>query len=165
MKSRSDFSNKMFAMIFSLTIIFSSLSAGFTLVTAGEDTEVSDMTDDISQPIVIELAPSGGELWKGGEVIDIEWVIPNDVELSKNPISIYYSIDDGQTWAMIAEREDNDGTFSWKLPHITSELCLIKNTVFHELGVSHHRLALIVQVFGNVTCVRRDLLNAGLDGG
>ena len=54
--------------------------------------------------------------------------------LSPNSINIYYSINGGMTWAMIAEKENNITSFNWTLPFITSGNCIVRVRAMDTAG-------------------------------
>jgi hypothetical protein len=72
--------------------------------------------------------PNGGEVWYGGEVHNIMWdnVKIVDPHLSPTPISLYYSLDGGLTWTLIATNEPNDGTHAWTVPPVNSRTARVK---------------------------------------
>jgi hypothetical protein len=46
--------------------------------------------------------------------------------LGSNPISIYYSTDNGDSWALISSSEPNDGIYNWTVPGVTTADAAIK---------------------------------------
>lgn len=57
--------------------------------------------------------PNGGETLAGGSTIDIKWstLIPG------GNISLYYTLNPEEGWAMIAENLVNTGSYSWTVPN------------------------------------------------
>ena len=89
--------------------------------------EVESLPTSMEQsPAIFDvLSPAGGEVWKGGDVIDIEWS-DNDICARAVFVDVYYSIDGGCSWVLIGESVRNEGRFAWRLPHLNSDECLVK---------------------------------------
>ncbi|MCK4757650.1 MAG: Ig-like domain-containing protein, partial [Thermoplasmata archaeon] len=99
---------------------------------AFEGVDDAELNAGVSLPAVDLLAPCGNEVWKGGDIHIVEWNATGD--LADNPINIYYSIDNGKAWTLIGYREINDGSFSWRLPYISSVECLVKVSAINSEG-------------------------------
>lgn len=85
--------------------------------------DVSDATFSIAQPSSITLtSPNGGELWESGTYHDITWTTTGTFD----NVLIQCSLDNGVSWRTIAEATANDGLYSWLLPEIVSQTCIIK---------------------------------------
>ncbi|MEW5937840.1 MAG: hypothetical protein AB1665_08510, partial [Candidatus Thermoplasmatota archaeon] len=115
--------HKFTASVVSIFLVMSSIiltTSGWAVKREGQ------LTADISPPIMIVQIPNGGEIWKGGSQQTIEWSATDDVGFPPNPISLYYSINTGIDWTLIASSEPNDGTYTWTLPTPTSDDCLVR---------------------------------------
>jgi hypothetical protein len=75
-------------------------------------------------PSVTVISPNGGEDWMKDKYYPITWSASGN--LGSNPISIYYSTDNGNTWTLIASDEVNDGVYNWTVPSVTTANGLIK---------------------------------------
>jgi hypothetical protein len=67
-------------------------------------------------------APNGGELWASGETETIEWTSSNTSPL----VRLYYSVDNGTSWIVMNDSTDNDGSYVWVIPNVSSTQCLVK---------------------------------------
>jgi hypothetical protein len=67
-------------------------------------------------------SPDGGEKWRGGSTQAIIWTTSGIVE----NVMIEYSLDNGSTWDTITALTQNDGTFLWTVPNISSDQCMLK---------------------------------------
>lgn len=71
------------------------------------------------------LSPNGGESWRIGETYMIRWNAHDD-HLLEYPISLFYSMNNGQAWNEIAAGEENTGSYSWTIPDVEPGYALIK---------------------------------------
>ena len=70
------------------------------------------------------VSPNGGEEWTGNSVQSITWT-----SSSINTVDLFYSIDGGDNWIVIAENIDAvSGSYDWSVPDETSSGCLVKIT-------------------------------------
>lgn len=84
--------------------------------------DVSDANFSISKSASITVtAPNGGESINSGNSYSVKWTSEN-VE----KVKIEYSIDKGTSWILIATNIPSTGLYSWLVPSIASEQCLIK---------------------------------------
>ena len=65
---------------------------------------------DSHPPIVVVTSPTGGETWTGEQPITWTATDGDDDTLT---IDLYFSVDSGETWTLIAEDEPNDGSYPW----------------------------------------------------
>lgn len=78
-------------------------------------------------PVVSVLNPNGGEEWRNGTVQRITWTATDDKPFPANPVSLFYSIDNGTNWNTLSASYPNNGSYAWRVPDgINSTLCLIK---------------------------------------
>ncbi len=68
---------------------------------------------EIVPPLLVLTSPNGNEMWVKGDTESIVWT--SDGTISNN-LKIEYSLDQGVTWMLIAEDEDNDGSYDWLIP-------------------------------------------------
>lgn len=107
-------------------------------VTERENYFVFDSTPPI-MPLTCLTAPNGGENLTGGEVFEITWnntAISDNYGLRDNPIALYYTPNAGQTWILIDNEQQNDGSYSWTVPNINSTQVKVKLTAFDLAGNS-----------------------------
>ena len=78
-------------------------------------------------PAVVVTSPNGGEVLVGGEETQITWVASGN--LGAAPISLYYSTNHGGNWMYIARGMGNTGTFTWTVPHVETDVALVKAVV------------------------------------
>lgn len=82
-------------------------------------------TIDSTSPTVNSSAityPNWSESFKWSQSITITWSwnLITDTNLSSTWISLYYSIDNGSNWTLIASGEANDWSYSWTSPASTN---------------------------------------------
>jgi RHS repeat-associated protein len=93
--------------------------------TDDDPVDVSDAVFTIASPssdYITITSPNGGEILSAGGSFDITW----DSSGTFPYVNIEYSIDDGVSWAMIVTSTDNDGNYTWGVPGMPSELCLVR---------------------------------------
>lgn len=89
---------------------------------------------DSQKPIVTVTFPNGSEVFQIGDPLNITWTAL-DSSFGTNPISIYYSIDNGASYALIAENLPNTGTFGWTIPNSPSLEVLVKIAAADSFGL------------------------------
>jgi len=85
---------------------------------------VFTITTDLTDPTVTVTNPDGGESYAGGSTQSINWTANDNVAVTS--IDLYFSSNGGAEWAIIATGEANDGTYSWTVPGVESDQCLVK---------------------------------------
>lgn len=98
------------------------------------NSECRKLNIDTTLPVVpsdVLTNPNGGEIIKGGSTYIIEWNANKiqDENLQDNPISLYYSTDNGNTWSQIATNEANDGQYEWNVPNVDTNQTKVKIVV------------------------------------
>ena len=95
---------------------------------AGNESDFSNnpFSVDITPPTVLLTYPNGGELFRGGDSIDITWEPAVDAHLADNPISLFYSLAGLDGWIPIAENLPNDGIYTWNIPQVNSQAVRVK---------------------------------------
>ncbi|MCG8606686.1 FG-GAP-like repeat-containing protein, partial [bacterium] len=91
---------------------------------AGEDS-TSDMSDavfSIRASILALRLPNGGEFWQAGSLQEIAWDFSGQID----SVRLEYSIDDGREWFVITDNVENTGSYSWPVPAVTSDSCLVR---------------------------------------
>ena len=68
------------------------------------------------------LSPNGGEQLEGYQNFTIRWNSSGSV----SQVNLEYSADSGANWTPITSNENNDGDYSWQVPDINSNNCLIR---------------------------------------
>ena len=68
------------------------------------------------------LYPNGGQLFYTGELQGIEWEWTGPIDTVK----IQYSIDEGETWALVTGSTWNHGFYWWTVPDTPSEHCIVR---------------------------------------
>ena len=101
------------------------------IVYDGGDNSASDESDavftiqaDTSPPTVEVVVPNGGENWGTFQWHTISWTADDNVGVSGD--SVYYSINDGVDWTLIASHTGNPQSCSWPVPNTPSTQCLVK---------------------------------------
>jgi C1A family cysteine protease len=79
---------------------------------------------DLIPPEVTVVGPNGGELFDAGTTIDIEWIATDNRGIDS--VSIYYSINGGADFDLIAGGEPNDSLYQWTAPPAGSDSCLVQ---------------------------------------
>ncbi|MCD4723349.1 MAG: hypothetical protein K8R63_00805, partial [Bacteroidales bacterium] len=101
----------------------------------GGDNSANDVSDavftiaaDASPPTVGVIEPNGGEDWGTFEWHTITWTADDNVGVVGD--SVFYSINNGGEWTLIASHTGNPQIYSWQVPNIPSDECLVKVRVF-----------------------------------
>jgi hypothetical protein len=91
-------------------------------------TDISDVVfaivSDATPPTVEVIEPNGGEEWGTYEWHTVIWNSDDNVGVVGD--SVFYSIDNGVNWTLIAHHTGNPQNFSWQVPNTPSEECLVK---------------------------------------
>jgi hypothetical protein len=82
---------------------------------------------EIELPSIDLYSPNGGEDWMKQKFYPITWDAAG--LLGDNPVDIYYSIDNGDNWTIIAMNEPNDGLYNWTVPNQETPNAFIKVVV------------------------------------
>ncbi len=98
------------------------------------ETSVHSFSVDNTAPTVTLTYPNGGELFRGGDSIDITWEPAIDGNLADNPISLFYSLAGLNGWIPIAQNLPNDESYSWNIPQVNSQSVRVKVTAADVAG-------------------------------
>ncbi|MCP4217192.1 MAG: hypothetical protein GY765_21285 [bacterium] len=94
--------------------------------TDGSPTDSSDAVFTIVDvgplPTITVTAPNGGESWGGTSSRNITWTHTETV----GNVAIDYSTNNGSSWISITSSTDNDGTYAWTVPDVSSSNCLVR---------------------------------------
>jgi hypothetical protein len=91
------------------------------------DPRPSDMSDQVFSIVLpytgaIRVdSPNGGETFSAGSQYDITWT-----STGVNNVIIEYSIDNGSEWISIDTVAAGDGRYTWTVPQISSQTCLVR---------------------------------------
>ncbi|EKD33191.1 MAG: BNR repeat-containing glycosyl hydrolase, partial [uncultured bacterium] len=61
-------------------------------------------------------SPNGNEILTGGQTSQITWTTQGTFY----DVNLYYSVDGGNAWGLIASGQANDGTYSWTVPNTST---------------------------------------------
>ena len=115
--------------------------------------DVSDNTFSIGMPApqITVISPNGGESLAGCETYNIEWMSEN----TSNNYTLEYSTNNGNTWNIIVSNHNSiSGIYSWDVPNIVSENCLIRIKDFSNQsisGISNNVFSINQSVSANIT--------------
>jgi hypothetical protein len=89
-----------------------------------------------TNPLIITVnAPNGGQNLTAGQNYRISWSVSNGIGLQQYPYSIYYSIDNGATYALIVNGLNRNTYFyDWQVPIVSSNIAKIKVTAADVAG-------------------------------
>lgn len=81
------------------------------------DPMTKNITLSSSIPAVSILSPTASSSYSAGQSVPVSWTCTDTGGLSSNPISIFYTVDDGNTFTAITTGISNSGSYSWTLPN------------------------------------------------
>ena len=86
-----------------------------------KDSDTTNTVDPSATSMTVVL-PNGGETIKEGSSYDIKWTSDSQALLR-----IQYTVDNGSTWALLADSIANTGTYAWfPVPNLISSQCKIR---------------------------------------
>jgi len=89
----------------------------------GTQTDTSDSTFTIGQtPTITVTSPNGGENWLIGSTHEITWSSTGAL----GNVKIELSSDNGANWTEITTSTENDGSYTWTVPTLSSFTCLVR---------------------------------------
>lgn len=90
---------------------------------------------DLDPPQVTLLSPDGGEVWDFLDEVEITWDAGDESGIAG--IDLYLSRDGGASYEeCLAENEDNDGSFPWRVVGTGSTECRVRVAARDSLGLS-----------------------------
>jgi outer membrane protein assembly factor BamB len=78
--------------------------------------------DDIQLPAIKLIVPIGSEVWAAKSEHKIKW---QSSDVLSN-LALYYSTDAGLNWDLIADNVPNTGEYTWRLPKVNSDVCMLR---------------------------------------
>lgn len=95
------------------------------LFNVGEDLSdgLFSIVPDTIGPTVSVDSPNGGEVWGTGAQCVITWSAEDPAGVDS--VSIYYSLDAGETYHIVSSGEENDSSYLWDVPDTPSDSALI----------------------------------------
>ena len=86
----------------------------------------------IDGPFINIIEPNLKAVYSGGEKTKIIW---ESKKIGNELINIYYSIDNGYNWKILADRMVDSGLYIWDVPHLDDIYydCLIKISIVSSL--------------------------------
>jgi hypothetical protein len=115
-----DASSKFYSWTLPQTKSFS-CKVRLTDVSDENHTDTSNGFFTISPPFIKVTVPNGGERWATGITHVITWV---SLDIAR--LKIEYSTDGGSTWNMVNTVDAASGSYSWTVPPVESEQCLVR---------------------------------------
>ncbi len=103
------------------------------LFALSSNTNSDPFTLDTVDPAVTIIAPNGGEEWYIGDTNDILWTA-EDTNLTPNTICLWYSLNGGGDYILIAENTVNSGTYAWQMPDTQSSNALVRIQALDDFG-------------------------------
>jgi len=79
-------------------------------------------TVSVTADAVTMTSPNGGEVLTGGAQADLTWTSTGNVD----NVNIYYSVDGGSAFGLIAAGTDDDGSYTWTVPNTATGQALVK---------------------------------------
>lgn len=90
---------------------------------------------DTVDPVLTLASPIGGELWYIGEDYSIQWTA-SDTNFALNSAFLWYSIDGGDLFNLIAEYLPMGGSYSWQVPPNPSVTAVVRVKASDTFGNS-----------------------------
>jgi hypothetical protein len=82
------------------------------------------LISDLTPPQVTVVFPNGSETFEVGAVDTIQWVATDNCGMGL--LDLYLSTDGGNTWDTISIGEVNDSAYTWTVPSLLSDSCLVR---------------------------------------
>lgn len=100
--------------------------------------DTPSFTLDMVNPTVDLIAPNGGEEWYIGDTHDILWNAA-DTNLPATPVNIWYSLNGGADYTLLAENIANSGSLPWLMPNTQSYNARVRLKVTDAYGNTTQR--------------------------
>ena len=90
---------------------------------------------DSQTPEVGVVYPNGGEVFQVDDLINIQWTA-TDSSFGPNPVSVYFSSDNGTSFQIIYSDTVNTSPISWSVPNTTTLEGLIRIVAVDSFGLA-----------------------------
>jgi len=90
---------------------------------------------DSQIPNVEVVYPNGGEVFQVGDQVNIQWTA-EDSSFGANPVSIYFSSDNGESFEAIFSNVTNESPNSWEIPNLATLEGLIRIVAVDSFGLA-----------------------------
>jgi len=122
---------------------------------AGFAEDSSDSVFTILSPTITVTTPNGGEIVAVGDPWQISWSWVGTV----TNVNLYYSMDGGSSWELIAGPLVNSGSYDWIIPDTPSENCMVR--VSDVAGFAQDDSDTVFTIFtAGISSLQRDALIA-----
>ncbi len=92
------------------------------IVAASDTSNAFSILGTTTTQSVTVVSPNGGENFEAGTTTNISWTSSSGVL----KVDLYYSLDLGATFNLIASNQNNGGSYSWAVPDVSSNSALIR---------------------------------------
>jgi hypothetical protein len=92
---------------------------------ANQNTISYNVTVDTVAPAVTVEDPDGDDLFRGGEIVAINWTATDVVDVATDSITIEYTTG-GSNWETVESATANDDPYSWTVPNEDSETVRVR---------------------------------------
>ncbi|MBN1233709.1 MAG: T9SS type A sorting domain-containing protein, partial [Candidatus Coatesbacteria bacterium] len=87
-----------------------------------------------SQKSITVTYPNGGERLQGNSQIYIRWTTTGTINL----VDLFLTTNSGSSWAAIATRQNNNGSYGWTVPNIDAISCKIRVKDSEDTGTTSY---------------------------
>ncbi|MFO8109770.1 MAG: S8 family serine peptidase, partial [Thermoplasmata archaeon] len=84
-------------------------------------------------PTMTITSPAGGETWSHGDTESITWTSTQGDD-PIDYVDLRYSIDGGDSWHDIVSEQSDSGSFSWTIPNVQSDDCIVQGRIVDTVG-------------------------------
>ncbi len=77
---------------------------------------------NVTVVVIAVTSPNGGENWQADSTYDITWISNG----TTGNVRIEYSTNNGFSWIQEAGSTVDDGSYSWRIPDMPSDSCLVR---------------------------------------
>lgn len=74
-------------------------------------------------PTITVTAPTGEDSFKGGDVTTVDWSVSGS---GVSTVKLYYSLDDGAHYTLMASGLNKSDTYDWTVPNVDTDTAIIK---------------------------------------
>ncbi len=83
---------------------------------------VRNFRQEVSSSSINVVSPNGGETWAAGTTQTIFWTSTGTI----SNVKIEYTTNNGGSWSTVISSTTNDGSYSWKIPTVSSTQCKVR---------------------------------------